>query len=537
MNSMRSLRWLTIGFALTATVLVSPLLGQAIPLVGPPFQRPQAASNRATSPTWWVLLVAAQDYSPALQMGKLEYCYVDLLKLRNDWLVTAQVPDDHVVFLHDQKGPSSTARPTQQNIRSALARIVRSAGPNDQVLIVLSGHGVHLNGVSYYCPLDAMRAGTPEESNLLPFSEVINTLAMCQARYKLMIVDACRNASNFGGGKGASMTQASEKAPLREDFTSFFRGQLGGAPGSGRTSRGLAVLTSCTAGEESYEFDDLGHGAFTYAFLEGLSGPADAITGNNDGIVSLREAASYASERTGKLVSRRHGRWQTPDLFLGETTLNLPLVVLSGKPASAEDDLNFLVRSGNELSRHADYDPAIDAFTHVIRFQPSNVSAYALRAVAYRAQKKFEAALHDFTRAGREMELIVENREGAQLRDERSQLHTAAMGQKVVVTQAYPGALWVSSVDHDPSRTVRGWIDPKTLGWDPGLVDMYRPVTQLSTYQPGERLERAKEIFDALPYKPPYFGPVLDILNSPTPGLKALERVVPSFSVPGLGSF
>ncbi|MHB0961407.1 MAG: hypothetical protein ACYC0X_34560 [Pirellulaceae bacterium] len=56
--------------------------------------------------------------------------------------------------------------------------------------------------------------------------------------------------------------------------------------------------------------------------------------------------------------------------------------------------------------------------------------------------------------------------------------------------------VYVAAVDHGRLPTQQGWIDAKSVGWDRGSVDMYRPVTALNTYSAGERLARAQQILD-----------------------------------------
>ena len=526
--SRRSRRWLTsliLVLGLAATPVWGP--GPARAATAKPAAAPASASGQTGS--WWALLIAIQDYPEANAAGlpRLNCCYQDLTAVKNDWLIGANVPEDRITFLHDQKPSKPDLRPTKENIERRLNALNDRVKETDMVLIAVSSHGLYRDGASHIvCPGAA--AGNLE---YLSLKEIIaGQLAKCPARYKLLIVDACRNPIDGGVEKAGAMgdfvqffhseVEASAKAaapPARKKPQgAASRSRTAEQAAEGSPTKGVAVLTSCSVGERSVEFQDVGHGAFTYALLEGLSGPADELTGNNDGVVSLREAASYASARTARLVAKKfQGHTQTPDLFLGEKTLNMPLVRLSKKRQGGqrEGDVDFMLRTGNELSKRKENDLAIDTFTHVIRAQPLNALAYNYRGVSYRAQRDYVHAIGDFQKAGHEMELMVESKGGAEIVDQDSQRHKVLPGQRLAVTRAEDRGLWVAAVDHGRSGNVQGWIQSTAVGWDPGLVDIYRPVSKLNSFRAtaDERLARAQQIVSRVPYVPSYVGMGLGI--------------------------
>ncbi|MGH7292556.1 MAG: hypothetical protein ACREJT_15160, partial [Myxococcota bacterium] len=89
---------------------------------------------------------------------------------------------------------------------------------------------------------------------------------------------------------------------------------------------GFFLLAATKPGEESKEQDALGHGAFTYAVLEGLRGTADA---DGDGALSVSELFGYVARRVPLLTQGRqhpyHKTEGTDLLFVQATAGGTPL--------------------------------------------------------------------------------------------------------------------------------------------------------------------------------------------------------------------
>jgi uncharacterized caspase-like protein len=94
---------------------------------------------------------------------------------------------------------------------------------------------------------------------------VQETLQHSQAQVKIFVFDACHSGALRGRSGGGSMSQI---------FAQWLFEEL-------VKSEGWAVLSSCKQDELSHDYDEKEHGVFTYYFLEGLSGAADA---NADGV-------------------------------------------------------------------------------------------------------------------------------------------------------------------------------------------------------------------------------------------------------------
>src|SRR5207302_1551769 len=83
--------------------------------------------------------------------------------------------------------------PLKENIVRELGVLRKLAGPDDTVIVALTGHGVQLekNGrrTSYFCPADA---DLNRVESLLGLDALYDMLGPCRAKLTLLMVDACR---------------------------------------------------------------------------------------------------------------------------------------------------------------------------------------------------------------------------------------------------------------------------------------------------------------------------------------------------------
>jgi hypothetical protein len=146
------------------------------------------------------------------------------------------------------------ANATKAQFLQELARVREQSGPDGTLVVYFSGHGstlaLHLAG---------------EKLNVSELHAAINAVP---ARFRLLLVDACRGEARKGFQSGA------------EPF------EVGmGSPG------GLVAIHSTGLGEIAVESNELKAGVFSHLFVSGLRGPADA---NHDYAVSVGEAYDYA---------------------------------------------------------------------------------------------------------------------------------------------------------------------------------------------------------------------------------------------------
>jgi len=248
----------------------------------------------------YAVLVGVNDYE---KCSDLRYCKADVTALREQ-LVKIGFDRRDIAVLTD----GEAIRPSRRNILEQLDVTLRVADETDLIIVALSGHGAKIGGKSYFCPLDA-RADDPE-GTMIAVEELYDKLEKCPARLKIVLVDACRNKF-----------LPVDSRPLAEQDKSIdgFAKSLT----DGVFPKGVALLTSCTSGERSWEDSDFGHGVFMHFVLQGLSGKADQIgaDGKKDKWVSLFELCDYVRSETKSHVLRTRRVTQRPH---HHTSLDLP---------------------------------------------------------------------------------------------------------------------------------------------------------------------------------------------------------------------
>jgi formylglycine-generating enzyme required for sulfatase activity len=245
----------------------------------------------------WAVLVGVDDYANAQDLA---FCGADQRDL-SARLKTCGFPDEHLFLLHD-KASDVKYRPSKGNVERQLNVVLNLADANDLLIVALSGHGVSLDGKSYFCPNDAT---LDDPATLISLDTLYERLDKCAARFKLILVDACRNDPRLGRAKTFSATDGT-----RELARSLQEIKL---------PQGVVLLNSCAPGEISWEETQFGHGVYMYYVLEALSGAADV---DADGAVSLSELQRYAGTKTKTYVARRFSESQRP-FFKSEGESNL----------------------------------------------------------------------------------------------------------------------------------------------------------------------------------------------------------------------
>lgn len=209
-----------------------------------------------------------------------------------------------VTYLDDE-------RATTGAVRAALAQVLSKAGTNDLVFIYLAGHGdadPNAKQNLYFILHDTKVFDMP--STALPMTELQEVLDhQVRAQRVVVFVDTCHSAGL--GGERPSGTRA-----LENNLINLYASRL-------FTETGRAVITSSDVNEKSEEGARWGggHGAFTWALLEGLRGAADA---DADRIVTAGELFGYVSARVSYMTDSR----QNPRALAG-LNADLPLSFVS----------------------------------------------------------------------------------------------------------------------------------------------------------------------------------------------------------------
>lgn len=278
-------------FCLLALAPSVSVLGQGVGSIAPPKQ--------------YAFLVACAEYDRR-ELKPLAYTIEDVKELYNV-LLASGIPAENVVLMHDRQ--PRDLLPEARKVREQFDLLLARIGPNDSVVVALSGHGVQFEGKksNFFCPLDA-RLQDPQ--TLIPLDDIYRQLDECPARQKLLLVDACRNDPQSSLGRSRSVVE----------LKTLSRPQELDVP------QGIVALFSCSAGQQSYEHPDLKHGVFFYHLLQGWKGAADA---NRDRRLTLDELLNYTKDKTEAFAHLKLKATQIPHLkgdFSGVWSLReLPL--------------------------------------------------------------------------------------------------------------------------------------------------------------------------------------------------------------------
>jgi formylglycine-generating enzyme required for sulfatase activity len=145
----------------------------------------------------------------------------------------------------------------------------------DNFWFFFAGHGELHEGHDYLMPLD-VDPGNLEET-ALRISDITAHLRNCGADNTVLLLDACRSqGSRRGLGLGTEEQQ------------------------------GMVTVYSCSPREASYEIEELGHGAFTYALLEGFK-----LQGGNN-CATVERLDQYLRYQVPSLNAQHRKPVQTP---------------------------------------------------------------------------------------------------------------------------------------------------------------------------------------------------------------------------------
>ena len=197
---------------------------------------------------------------------------------------------------------------TRDSIIQSMSRHLGKAAPDDVVFIFIAGHGVkhRQSGSYYFVPYDAdFDSILTKGLRMSDFDEAVSILSR-NVNKVILAMDTCHSGAMRLGvraeGGGENLAEA-----LRE-------------------ASGRYVLAASKGGEESLEDEkfkidkqDSGHGAFTYALLEGMSGKANY---DGDNYISLNELFQYVAKRVPRLTDGK----QHPYFTAAGT--DMPLIVL-----------------------------------------------------------------------------------------------------------------------------------------------------------------------------------------------------------------
>ncbi|MFB4306824.1 caspase family protein [Actinomadura sp. GTD37] len=231
------------------------------------------------------------------------------------------VPDDlvNVATALEARGyateiPDDSGRLGQTRIRSEVSRFLITAEPNDTLLVYLSGHGAHGEGVDYLLPSDADTSWLPLADVAVPLNTWRSAIESSRAGGIVFLVDACREGFQENTKSIGARTRWSHDKIVRS------------------ARRNVAWIFPCTPGQVSQFVRDAPDGRsfslFAAAVERTISGCAAQAT--------LAVFAGAIAEHMAALTAER------------------PLAPQQTRVAGEFDGDGFVVLPGSVVDREAD---------------------------------------------------------------------------------------------------------------------------------------------------------------------------------------
>jgi uncharacterized caspase-like protein len=237
-----------------------------------------APASTPTRPVLWLLSIGVSEYKEP-DIG-LRFADADARAVLSVLGAQEQGP----IYSETKSLLLTNEQVTRASIFSGIERFLGQAGPDDVAAIFIAGHGVQdrATGSYYFLPHPATAENLLTEGlRMSDFDEMLRVLRR-NVRRVVVMLDTCH----------AGALRLPSRAVLSADDLAT---QVS-------VAEGLFLLAAAKPGEESKEKADLGHGAFTYALLEGLRGAAD---GDGDGLMSVSDLFGYVARHVPRLTDGR----------------------------------------------------------------------------------------------------------------------------------------------------------------------------------------------------------------------------------------
>jgi uncharacterized caspase-like protein len=202
---------------------------------------------------------------------------------------------------------------TLESIESGFKQLLSGVQPQDTVLIYFSGHGdLDESTEELYLCLTETRHELLSET-ALSVKKLLQRLKDSGASSQVLILDTCHSGGIVPRSRRAGEvceTVGSPRSIEGEDNPKFTPRLTEILNQHASPSREFCALLSCQATQLSWEFTDLGHGAFTYYLMEGLQSSPETI--DRLGRIDVESLYDYVRNHTHDLVLKRRGKQQTP---------------------------------------------------------------------------------------------------------------------------------------------------------------------------------------------------------------------------------
>lgn len=233
----------------------------------------------------YAVIVGIEAYR---DLPKVDFATRDAETVKEYLVNVVGYPEEHVITRLNE-------RATRSDFESYFERwLPNNVDKGAEVFVYYAGHGAPdpKSGQAYLVPYD----GNPAflETTAYPVERLYKSLSALPAGNVIVALDSCFSGS--GGrsviAKGARPMVLTVENPILATMN-------------------LTVLSAAQGNQISSAYPEKRHGLFTYFFLKGLQGEADA---NKDGAVELGEVFNYLKPQVER-QARRSNQDQTPQLM------------------------------------------------------------------------------------------------------------------------------------------------------------------------------------------------------------------------------
>jgi hypothetical protein len=176
------------------------------------------------------------------------------MQVVNDQL---RVPANQTFHVSDM-APKNPVPPMKAVVEKALTDFLESSRRQDRIMVFFVGHSVELNDKPYLVPIEGEMDNA---DTLIPLEWVFEQMGKCQARQKVLVLDAHR----FNPGQGIERPVG---GPMGPKFEALVK----------NPPAGVQVLAACSAGQQSFETDDRPAGVLLDSIRFAFSPPAKDST-------------------------------------------------------------------------------------------------------------------------------------------------------------------------------------------------------------------------------------------------------------------
>jgi WD40 repeat protein len=179
---------------------------------------------------------------------------------------------------------------TLTNITEGLDWIAEQATSLDVAMVFMAGHGMDDEGKYYFLPTDVDLNKLRRTAE--PQSDIQDSLKRIAGK-ALFFFDTCHSGAVMGGRRGV----APDINGIVNDLVS--------------AENGVVVFAASTGRESAFEREEWGHGAFSQALIEALTGKVDFF---HDGVITVASLEYWLADRVKKLTDgHQHTTSNKPD--------------------------------------------------------------------------------------------------------------------------------------------------------------------------------------------------------------------------------